>query len=98
MIEQFARLDTVVIGISTDKLEQQQQFTDKEKLNFPLYADPDKKVAKAFGVLQPAGYAQRATFVIDKKGIVRKIYPKADAGKHPAEVLAYVKEHLADKK
>jgi peroxiredoxin Q/BCP len=84
----------VVIGISTDKLAQQQQFTDKEKLNFPLYADADKKVAKAFGVLMPNGYARRATFVIDKKGIIRKIYPKADAGRHPQEVLAYVKEHF----
>ena len=88
----------MVIGISTDTLQQQQQFTDKENLNFPLYADPDKKVAKAFGVLMPAGYAQRATFVIDKQGVVRKIYPKADASKHPAEVLAYVKEYFAEKK
>jgi peroxiredoxin Q/BCP len=88
----------VVIGISTDTLQQQQQFTDKENLNFPLCADPEKKVAKAFGVLMPQGYAQRATFVIDKKGIVRKIYPKADASKHPAEVLAYITEHVAEKK
>ena len=88
----------MVIGISTDTLPQQQQFTDKENLNFPLCADSDKHVAKAFGVLMPQGYAQRATFVIDKKGIIRKIYPKADASKHPAEVLAYVREHFAERK
>lgn len=87
-----------MIGISTDKLEQQQQFTDKESLNFPLYADANKKVAKAFGVLMPNGYAQRATFVIDKKGIVRKIYPKANASTHPQELLAYVKAHFAERK
>ena len=98
MIEQFAQLDTVVIGISTDTIQQQQQFTDKENLNFPLYADSDKHVARAFGVLMPQGYAQRATFVIDKEGIIRKIYPRADASKHPTEVLAYVKEHLAGRK
>jgi peroxiredoxin Q/BCP len=73
----------------------QQKFTDKENLNFPLFADADKKVAKEFGVLMPAGYASRSTFVIDKKGIVRKIYPKADAKKHPDEVLEYVKQNLA---
>ena len=88
----------MVIGISTDTLKQQQQFTDKENLNFPLYADADKKVAKEFGVLMPAGYAQRTTFVIDKQGIVRKIYPKADASKHPAEVLAFSREHFAEKR
>src|SRR4051812_11700079 len=98
--DKFARLDTVVIGISTDKVEDQQKFTDKEKLNFPLIADPDKKAARAFGVLMPNGrFAQRATFVIDKKGVVRKVFPQVgDAGKHPEEVLAWVKENLADKK
>jgi peroxiredoxin Q/BCP len=86
----------VVIGISTDKLDDQQKFTDKEKLNFPLYADAERKVSKAFGALMPdRPFAGRMTFVIDKKGIVRKIYPKVDAAKHPDEVLNYVKANLA---
>ncbi len=94
----FAKLDTVVLGISTDKLGDQEKFTDKEKLNFPLLADADKKVAQDYGVLNPdRGFAFRSTFVIDKKGIVRKIYSKADADKNPQEVLDYVKENLADK-
>jgi peroxiredoxin Q/BCP len=88
----------VVVGISTDKLDAQEKFTDKEKLNFPLLADADKKVAQEYGVLNPAnGFASRSTFVIDKKGIVRKIYPKADATKNPQEVLDYVRDHLTDK-
>jgi peroxiredoxin Q/BCP len=87
-----------VIGISTDTIEDQQKFTDKEKLTFPLYADADKKVAKEYGVLTPNGYASRATFVIDKKGILRKIYSMAQAGTHPGEVLEYVKENLEGKK
>jgi peroxiredoxin Q/BCP len=93
----LAQLDTVVIGISVDKLADQQKFTDKENLNFPLYADPEKKVAKKFGVLSPKGYANRVTFVIDKKGVVRKIYEVKDVKKHPEEVLEYVKENLAGK-
>jgi peroxiredoxin len=46
------------------------------------------------------GFAQRSTFVIDKKGIVRQIYApgKVDVMKHPDEVLAYIKENLAEKK
>jgi peroxiredoxin Q/BCP len=63
-----------------------------------LLADADKKVAKAYGVLLPLGFAQRATFVIDKRGVVRKIYPSANAATNPEEVLKYVKENLADKK
>jgi peroxiredoxin Q/BCP len=94
--KEFAKLDTVILGISTDKLDAQQQFTEKEHLNFPLLADPDKKVTKAYGVLNAdRGFANRVTFVIDKKGIVRKIYLKVDPEKNPDEVLAWIKENLA---
>src|SRR5262249_10474659 len=94
-VEQFAQLDTVVIGISTDALKDQEKFTEKENLNFPLFADNEKNAAKAFGVLGAGGYAQRKTFVIDKKGGVRRIYDKVDVKKHADEVLGYVKETLA---
>jgi len=87
----------VVIGISVDKLADQQKFTVKAKLNFPLLADPEKKVTKEFGVLSPSGRAARSTFVIDKNGVVRKIYTSVNPGKHPEEVLAYIKENLAGK-
>jgi thioredoxin-dependent peroxiredoxin len=89
-------LDTVVIGISVDNIGDQQKFTNKEKLNFPLFADADKEVAKKFGVLK-GPFAQRVTFVIDKKGIVRRIYPKMNLRKHPDEVLAFVKKNLRTK-
>ena len=95
--DDFAKLNTVVLGISTDKLDAQKKFTDKESLNFPLLADPDKKITKAYGVLSPRGVANRATFVIDKKGIVRKIYPKANADKNPKEVLDWIKKNLQEK-
>jgi thioredoxin-dependent peroxiredoxin len=95
--KEFAKLDTVVLGISTDKLDAQEKFTDKEKLNFPLLADADKKVTQDYGVLDPArGFAARSTFVIDKKGIVRKIFLMANADKNPQEALDYVKENLKD--
>src|SRR5437763_12541909 len=74
-IKKFEDLDTVVIGISTDNLTNQMKFTQKENLNFPLLADPEKKVTKELGVLNAErGLANRVTFVIDKTGVVRKIY------------------------
>jgi len=94
-VADFAKLDTVIIGISTDTLELQQKFTDKHMLNFPLFADTDKTVTKAFGVLNPNGTAQRKTFVFDKKGVLRKIYDKVTPASHPEEVLKFVKEELA---
>lgn len=95
--EEFAKVNTVVLGISTDKLDAQKKFTDKESLNFPLLADPDKKITKAYGVLSGRGVADRATFVIDKKGIVRKIYPKANADENPKQVLDWIKKNLQTK-
>jgi peroxiredoxin Q/BCP len=86
----------VVIGISTDKLTDCERFTNKENLNFTLFADTDKKVTKAYGALNPErGMANRYTFVIDKKGTLRKVYTSVSPGKHPDEVLKYVKDNLS---
>jgi len=92
--EKFAKLDTVVIGISTDPVDMQKQFIAKEHLNFPLLADPDKQIAKRFGVLNERGMANRVTFVIDKQGNIAKVFEKVNPKGHPEEVLKFVKERL----
>lgn len=88
-------MDTVVIGISVDNIDSQAAFVAKEQLTFPLLADSTKKVAQAFGVLSPRGYASRVTFVIDKEGKIRKIYRRVRPATHPDEVLAFIKKNLA---
>jgi peroxiredoxin Q/BCP len=93
--DKLGQLDTVVIGISTDKLEDQQKFTDKERLNFPLFADADKEATKAYGALSSRGFASRYTFVIDKQGVIRKAYTSVTPKSHPEEVVKFVKENLA---
>ena len=84
-MDQFAAADTVVIGFSSDSIEAQQEFTNKEKLNFPLLADPEKKLIGALGV------KGRSTWVIDKDGKIVKVYDKVDVRSHPKEVLEFVK-------
>ena len=74
-----------MIGFSSDPIEKQQEFTDKEKLSYPLLADPEKKLHGALGV------KGRSTWVIDKDGKVAKVYDKVDVNKHPQEVLEFVK-------
>jgi len=96
-VKKFADADTVIVGISNDTMEKQDEFTKKEKLSFPLLADTDKKVTKAYGALSARGLPSRYTFVIDKKGVLRKIYTTVSPPKHPDEVLDYVKEKLAEK-
>lgn len=85
LMAEFDKADTVVIGFSADTVELQQKFTDTEKLNFPLFADTDKKLMTAMGV------KGRATWVIDKEGKVAKVYDKVTVASHPKEVLEFVK-------
>jgi peroxiredoxin len=86
----------VIIGISTDPVNLQKQFVQKENLNYPLLSDADKSISKRFGVLnEQGGYANRATFIIDKSGTIAQAYPSVkDVNKHPAEVLKFVEERL----
>jgi len=96
-VEKFTGQDTVIVGISNDSLERQELFTKKEKLSFPLLADTDKSVTKAYGALSSGGFPSRYTFVIDKKGVLRKVYTKVSPATHPDEVLEYVKDELNKK-
>ena len=49
---EFAEVKAQRIGISADQVDKQHQFADKHALDFPLLSDPDREVAKAFGVKQ----------------------------------------------
>lgn len=75
----FADADAQVLGVSTDDLDTQKKFAASLNLPFPLLADPDKKAAKAYGVLALLGYANRVSFVIDKEGKVIKVLEGRDA-------------------
>jgi peroxiredoxin len=74
-IAKFEGVDTQVYGISTDNTPSQKEFAAKLNLSFPLLSDFSKReVATAYGVLIPAsGVANRATFVVDKSGIIQHI-------------------------
>ena len=53
-----------IIGVSEDKADAQKKFQEKYKLPFPLVADSDGLVAKAFGVPTAGGFAKRQSFLI----------------------------------
>jgi mycoredoxin-dependent peroxiredoxin len=69
-IEKFESADTKVFMISTDNTPSQKEFAAKNNVSFPLLSDfANRKVAAAYGVLiEQAGVANRATFVVDKEG------------------------------
>lgn len=84
----FKEMNAEVLGVSVDDAESHKSFKEKENLNFTLLADPDKEVTKKYGVLNAFQVASRVTFVIDKDGIIRKIYDKVDVNENYKEILA----------
>jgi thioredoxin-dependent peroxiredoxin len=91
-------LGAQVVGISGDSEASHQKFTDKYDLNFPLLADKDNKVAKAYGVYKMKSLygrqfmgIERTTFVIDRAGVIRKVFPKVKVNGHTDEVVEALK-------
>jgi peroxiredoxin Q/BCP len=81
-----------VIGVSTDSVEKQKEFKDTNHFPFPLLADTDKKVVKAFGQ-SAVMFASRECYVIKGGKIVYKDTGVTD--KQADNVLAFL---ASDKK
>ena len=82
----------VVLGVSIDDVKSHEAFASKYHLPFSLLADPDKAIIKAYGVkMFGLGLAKRVTFVIDRQGVIRKIFRDVKPEGHDQEVLAAVK-------
>ena len=80
----FGALDASVIGISADDNESHRDFADQHGFDFPLLADLDGQLSKAFGVGRALGVlGNRVTFVIDAGGVIRLRYQaQLAAAKH----------------
>jgi len=87
----FEELKTEILGVSTDDVELHKQFQKKYNLSFTLLSDPEKKVTKLYGVKNLFGLADRVTFVIDKEGVIKRIFPHVDASHHSEELLEFVR-------
>lgn len=78
MYEDLAGKDTEVIGVSLDSAESHQRFAQENKVPYPLVADTDKSLAKAYGAVGMLrgiiGLAKRITFVIDKGGAIAGVF------------------------
>ena len=95
--DNFARFQSnnyALLGVSADNAKAQLKFVEKYDLPFPLLADEDKSVIKAFGVWGPKKFMgkeydgiHRTTFVIDEKGIIEEIISDVKTKAHAAQIL-----------
>jgi peroxiredoxin Q/BCP len=86
---QYTEKKAAIVGVSADNIDSHQQFCTKENLTFKLLADPEKKMIAAYGSLAANGMvAARNTFIIDPRGVIRKVYTGVKPNPHSEEVLA----------
>lgn len=93
------KLGAVVLGVSADSVESHVKFRDKYKLNFPLLADTDHKIAEKYGAWREKNMygkksmgIQRSTFLIDGKGKVAKLWKRVKVDGHDEQVLEVLKQ------
>jgi peroxiredoxin Q/BCP len=79
--------DIVVFGVSRDDEASHQAFTQKFNLPFPLLADVDGILTRAYDV-DGGGYSKRVTYVIDGDGKIAKVYESVKTETHATDILA----------
>jgi len=73
-IAKFDANDTQIFGLSVDSVPANREFASKNGITFPLLSDFKRTVVNAYGVFnEEQGFGNRATFVIDKDGIIQHI-------------------------
>ena len=94
----FSGVDAVIIGVSKDSVASHDKFKAKHELPFTLASDTDGSVCEAYGTwVEKSMYGRkymgidRATFLIDKDGVLRGVWRKVKVTGHVAAVLKAVK-------
>jgi peroxiredoxin Q/BCP len=82
-----------VVGVSPQDVDSHRAFADKHHLNFPLLADPDKTVIKAYDLDGPLGFGvRRGTYLIGRDGRIQDgVLADLRIGEHEAFVRAAIK-------
>lgn len=95
--KKFTKSNTVIVGVSPDTEGDQAKFKAKFDLPFLLLADAEHKTAETYGVWKEKNMygrkymgVERTTFVIDPKGVIKKIFPKVKVEGHAEQVLAAI--------
>ena len=100
LINEFQKLNTRVIGISKDTVEQQKKFREKHNLKCALGSDVDGNICNLFSVwVEKSMYGrkymgiQRSTFLIDQNCKIVKTWPKVKVPNHASEVLNIIADY-----
>ena len=97
----LGKLGATVIGVSADDVDSHGKFATKHSLNFPLLADAEASVARAYGAYGTKNFygkvsegVLRQTFLIDPNGEIVKTWKKVSVDDHATEVETALKTAL----
>lgn len=97
-LPKFKKMNAGIFGVSKDDLKSHEKFTQKYELPFTLISDADGSICDSFGVWgEKSMYGkkymgiERATYLIDKEGIIRHIWRPVKVDGHAEEVLTAIK-------
>jgi peroxiredoxin Q/BCP len=95
--EQIQALGARLVGVSVDDVQTQCDFAQREQLDFPLLADPERKISSAYGVVWPLlNVDRRVTFVLDEEGNVESVIKhELRVYKHLDDVLEHLRRPRA---
>lgn len=91
---ELAQSGAAIVGVSTDELPTQCRFAERYEVPFPLIADSDRRICRAYGTLWAdwLPFSRRVTYVIDEVGVIEQVFHhELFVGHH----LRDVREHLA---
>lgn len=90
-LPKYMERNVQILGVSADDVESHAEFCDSEGLKFPLLADTDGEVSKAYGSW--IGFVSlRHTFIIDPQGTLREVFLGVRPAIHSTEILARLDE------
>jgi len=91
---QLDALGADLVGISPDGVDTQLEFARHYQVRFPILADPDRAIARAYGALFPVvSRVQRLTFVIDPEGyIVARFHHELRFERHVDDAVTFMKK------
>ena len=84
--------NTKLFAISVDNIVSQKKFVEEYKIPYLHLSDTQKDTCKKYAGLNIAGLPKRVTFIIDKKGIIRKIFRDIDVKIHGNEIAEFLKK------
>ena len=90
--DDIRKFEVAYFAASVDDAETNRKFAESLELDFPILSDPTKETARAYGVLNERGMANRWTFYIGKDGKILHVDRGVKAAQHGSDIAAQLKQ------